>query len=101
MLVSGPANTPKANIYALEGLVETDWAPMSFTMNWKFTVPDLAVLFKAGEAIARSSPVSACYSKDSSLRLSTYEDMPAEERTAYEGLDCQAHGLVQRAAWAE
>ncbi len=46
---SGPPNAPKDGIAPLTGLIETDWLPFSFTMNWKFTRPG-AVEFKAGEA---------------------------------------------------
>ena len=37
--VSGPPNTPKDGIAPLTGLVETDWLPFPFTMNWQFTRP--------------------------------------------------------------
>ena len=49
LLVRGPANLPKANIVALEGVVETDWAVASFTMNWKFTRPGEIVEFGVDE----------------------------------------------------
>ena len=35
--VKGPANLPKDGIAPLEGIIETDWAPFTFTMNWQFT----------------------------------------------------------------
>jgi hypothetical protein len=35
--VKGPANRPKDGIAPLEGVIETDWAPYTFTMNWQFT----------------------------------------------------------------
>jgi hypothetical protein len=35
----GPTNSPKDGIGALDGVVETDWSAVSFTMNWKFTRP--------------------------------------------------------------
>lgn len=37
MIAQGPPNLPKDGIYPLSGLVETDWLPFPFTMNWKFT----------------------------------------------------------------
>jgi hypothetical protein len=37
--VSGPPNHIKHGIQALDGLVETDWLPFPFTMNWLFTAP--------------------------------------------------------------
>ena len=39
LLARGPPNSAKARIEPLEGLVETDWLPFSFTMNWRFTRP--------------------------------------------------------------
>lgn len=45
----GPPNQPKDGIYALSGLVETDWLPFPFTMNWQMTRPG-TVRFEKGEA---------------------------------------------------
>ena len=56
LLVRGPANWPKEGAYALEGIVETDWAVASFTMNWKVTSADTPVDFPAGEPIAMVVP---------------------------------------------
>ena len=44
----GSPNLVKDGIVALDGLVETDWLPFPFTMNWKFTRPGV-VRFEAGE----------------------------------------------------
>jgi len=33
----GPPNWPKDGVYPLSGLVETDWLPFPFTMNWQMT----------------------------------------------------------------
>lgn len=35
----GPPNWPKDGVYPLSGLVETDWLPFGFTMNWQMTRP--------------------------------------------------------------
>ena len=35
----GTPNSVKDGIIALDGLVETDWLPFPFTMNWRFTRP--------------------------------------------------------------
>ena len=37
LMVTGPLNQPKDGIQPLTGVVETDWAPFTFTMNSKFT----------------------------------------------------------------
>jgi Family of unknown function (DUF6065) len=55
--VRGPANTPKDGITALEGLVETDWLPYTFTINWKITRPGVKIRFDKGEPICFLTPV--------------------------------------------
>lgn len=56
LLLRGPANSPKDGIAPLEGLVETDWTSVTFTMNWKFTRPG-AVTFQREEPFAMLVPV--------------------------------------------
>jgi hypothetical protein len=56
LLARGPANEPKDGIAALEGVVETDWAVATFTMNWKFTRADCDVSFAAGEPFCMVVP---------------------------------------------
>lgn len=56
LLVRGPANMPRDGIGALEGLVETDWATQSFTMNWKFTRPGAEVTFGRGDPFCMLVP---------------------------------------------
>jgi hypothetical protein len=48
LLVRGPSNLFKDGIVPLDGLVETDWTPATFTMNWRFTRP-CTVRWDAGE----------------------------------------------------
>jgi hypothetical protein len=56
LLVRGPANWVKDAIAPLEGLVETDWSPATFTMNWKLTRPGAWVEFDAGEPLCMLVP---------------------------------------------
>jgi len=56
LLIRGPANHPKDAISALEGVVETDWCPATFTVNWKLTRPNCPVVFERGEPIAMLVP---------------------------------------------
>jgi len=56
LLVRGPANSPRDGIYALEGLVETDWSVATFTMNWKFTRAHLPVRFERDEPFCMVVP---------------------------------------------
>jgi hypothetical protein len=57
LMVQGPVNRPKDAIAALTGVVETDWSPYSFTMNWLFTRADTPVWFARGEPICHLFPI--------------------------------------------
>lgn len=56
LLVRGPANLPKDGACALEGIVETDWSPATFTVNWKLTRAELPVVFEQDEPICMVVP---------------------------------------------
>jgi hypothetical protein len=57
MWVGGSPNRAKDGIAPLTGIVETDWSPFTFTMNWRFTRPGLPVRFDAHEPFAFLFPV--------------------------------------------
>jgi Family of unknown function (DUF6065) len=56
LLARGPANYPKDAVCPLEGVVETDWASASFSMNWKFTRKMMPVRFDIDEPIGMIVP---------------------------------------------
>ena len=55
--VSGPPNSGKDGIVPLTGVIETDWSPYSFTMNWRFTRPGQWVRFEENEPFAFFFPI--------------------------------------------
>ena len=57
LFVGGSPNEPKDGLYPLSGVIETDWAPYSFTMNWQFTRPDHWISFEEGEPFCFLYPV--------------------------------------------
>lgn len=57
LVVQGPINRPKDAIAPLTGVVESDWGPFSFTMNWKFTRANTAIRFAEGEPFCNIIPV--------------------------------------------
>jgi Family of unknown function (DUF6065) len=57
LLVGGPPNSAKDGVAPLSGIIETDWAPYPFTMNWRFTRREHWVRFEAGEPICFIQPV--------------------------------------------
>ena len=56
MRASGSPNRLKHGLAPLEGLVETDWLPYPFTMNWVFTAPG-KVRFEKEEPFCFIQPV--------------------------------------------
>lgn len=57
LFVGGPINLRKDGIQPLTGLVETDWLPFTFSMNWAFTRPGVVVRFEEGEPFCQFFPV--------------------------------------------
>jgi hypothetical protein len=56
-MVGGSPNFAKDGLTPLSGVIETDWSPYSFTMNWRFTRRNHWVRFEAGEPICFIFPV--------------------------------------------
>lgn len=57
LFVCGPVNRPKDGAVALTGVVETDWLPQPFTMNWLITAPGGPLVFEAGEPFCHVFPI--------------------------------------------
>jgi Family of unknown function (DUF6065) len=55
--VTGPVNEFKDGIQALSAIMETYWMPFMFTMNWKFTRPNLKVKFEKDEPFCFFFPI--------------------------------------------
>jgi hypothetical protein len=77
LMVQGPINRPKDAIAPLSGIIETDWAPYSFTMNWKFTRPFTTVRFEKGEPFCHFFPVKRGEVESFSPRLRPLRENPA------------------------
>ncbi|MEA2726265.1 MAG: hypothetical protein QOF70_740 [Acetobacteraceae bacterium] len=56
LLVGGSPNRAKEGIAPLSGVIETDWSPYTFTMNWRFLRRNHWVRFEAGEPICFIQP---------------------------------------------
>ena len=52
LMVQGPINRPKDG-----SIIETDWSPYGFTMNWIFSRPGIAVRFDKGEPYCHILPL--------------------------------------------
>ncbi len=58
LMVTGPLNEPKDGLQPLTGVVETDWSPFTFTMNWKFTRKLTPVAFERDEPFCMIFPLA-------------------------------------------
>ena len=66
----------------LDGLVETDWLPFPFTMNWRFTRPG-TMRFEAGEPFCFVTPVPHALYEVIEPRIKTLAD-DTEMKAAYD-----------------
>lgn len=55
--VGGSPNAMKDGVAPLSGVIETDWSPFTFTMNWRFTRPAHEIRFEENEPFAFFFPV--------------------------------------------
>ena len=56
MIATGPLNEPREGMTPLTGLIETEWLPYPFGMNWQLTRPGVHRIRK-GEAFCHLMPV--------------------------------------------
>lgn len=78
--VRGPANWWKENAIALEGIVESDWADVPFTMNWKLTRIDSVVRFEQGEPFCMISFTKRGELEAAKPRIVSVDDEPELKR---------------------
>lgn len=74
--VGGPPNGGKDGVSPLAGIIETDWSPYSFTMNWRLTRPGMRVRFAENEAIAHIFPVERGRLEAFAPRFHSIEEEP-------------------------
>jgi hypothetical protein len=75
--VGGSPNRGKDGISPLTGVIETDWSPFTFTMNWRFTRPGQWVHFDALEPICFLFPVQRAAIEDFVPKFESLETDPA------------------------
>lgn len=76
LFVTGPVNRPKDAISPLTGIVETDWSPYTFTMNWRFTRPFQRVYFEEGEPFCHIFPIPRNRLEDLTPQIQTLSSDP-------------------------
>ena len=81
--VRGAPNWVKDGAVALDGLVETDWLPFPFTMNWRFTRPGV-VRFEADEPFCFLTLAPHGLMDEVQPKIAVLDEDP-ELKAAYEG----------------
>lgn len=80
--VGGPPNGAKDGLAPLGAVIETDWSPYTFTMNWRFTRPDHWVRFEEDEPFCFFFPVQRGVLDEVKPRFRALDDA-AELRDAF------------------
>ncbi|HYC05090.1 MAG TPA: DUF6065 family protein [Azospirillaceae bacterium] len=75
LLATGPANRPRRGMVPLTGIVETDWLPYTFTMNWQLTEPGRHVIEK-GEPVCVVYPVDNRLLRDVEMEIRALDEEP-------------------------
>ena len=81
--VGGPPNALKDGIAPLAGVIETDWSPYTFTMNWRFTRPDHWIRFEENEPFCFFFPVERARLAEVEPRIRPIAEAP-ELKAAFE-----------------
>ncbi len=78
LLAGGMFNHPKPGAFPLTGIIETDWLPYPFTMNWQLTSTD-SVTFEEGEPFCTIMPIPKNYLPDVTPEIYDIKDDPVLE----------------------
>jgi len=79
LMIGGPPNGLKDAIQPLSGIIETDWSPYTFTMNWRFTRPGQWIKFDQGEPICFFQLVQRGLQESVTPRFESFDDHPEIE----------------------
>ncbi len=107
LLATGPFNYPRDGMSPLTGVIETDWLPYPFTMNWQLTRPGVFT-FTKGEPYCHILPVPANFLNDFDLQIYCLEDNPpllkeqlafADSRTEFMAQVAEGDAEAIKQAW--
>ncbi len=78
LMATGPFNDPKPTAAPLTGIIESDWLPYPFTMNWQLTQTGVT-RFEEGEPFCFFLPVPKRALPETELQIHRITDDPALE----------------------
>ena len=79
--VSGPVNRFKDAIQPLSALIEADWMPFTFSMNWQITRANTTIAFEKGEPFCSFFPVARGLVEHCEPVLKPISDDPALQKS--------------------
>lgn len=93
--VRGLPNQVRPGAQALDGVVETHWSPMTFTMNWQLLDAGRPVRFERGDAVAFLTPLRLDLVESVAPVIRPIDDDPALA-SAYRAWSQARSGFIQR-----
>jgi hypothetical protein len=96
--IMGPINLPKDGIGPLSGIIETDWIPYSFTMNWMFTRPG-TVCFEKGEPFCHFLPIPRRLLSAFDPEIRDLEEVPDKARSYESWLEYKGQTKLPGEGW--
>ncbi|WP_368859006.1 DUF6065 family protein [Mycolicibacterium neoaurum] len=80
LIARGAPNFAVSNAHPLEGIIETDWTPATFTMNWRILESGATCTFMQGDPLCFVQPTNLAMLEDMEPHLDAIESDP--------GLNC-------------
>lgn len=80
LIVRGPTNWFKPECLPLDGYVESDWAPYTFTMNWRIMKRKTGIYFQKGDPICMLQPYPLDMLEETEARVAPIESDPELQR---------------------
>jgi hypothetical protein len=90
LLATGPFNDPKPTATPLAGLIESDWLPYPFTMNWQLTHSGVT-RFEEGEPFCFFLPVRKRVLPHTELQIHRLADQPELEARQNQFREAREH----------
>lgn len=89
--VRGLTNDVRGDIVPLDGLVETDWSPYTFTVSWKIVRSGVPIHFRKGDPICMLQPFQLGLLEQFDCSVEPFTSAPAEiQKGFYDFVDRRA-----------
>jgi hypothetical protein len=93
--VGGPSNIFIDGLFALEGIVETNWSPFTFTMNYKITRPNHWIKIPKLHPICRIIPIPLNLNDKSKLDLKHLKENSELEQKHFEWVHARKKNIKE------